>query len=169
AEGRRLLAHELAHVVQQSGRPPIPASPITAEAEAGQAAQRAVFGQPAPIQTAVPAGLQRQALSRSDLEAQLRLTEETLKQLRAEAEQPGLSLSRQVSLANQIQLLERRSRALRSQLDQPAAAAKPPDIPSTALTPYPIKLESFSGHAATPAPGSKAGGTTGAPPVRVGL
>jgi len=58
--GKRLLAHELAHVVQQScpgGQP----GGEQAEREAQSGADRAAAGQAAPVQAAVGLGVQRQA------------------------------------------------------------------------------------------------------------
>lgn len=66
-EGRELLAHELAHVVQQSGReaggdiPVLPAQDVS-EAQANFAARTALSGL-RPATTLVRAGLQRQILT----------------------------------------------------------------------------------------------------------
>jgi hypothetical protein len=56
--GRRLLAHELAHVVQQSSNGPIPG--ITQEHDADRAADRVLAGKPAQIGSTARAELQRQ-------------------------------------------------------------------------------------------------------------
>lgn len=59
--GQNLLAHELAHVVQQNQSAGTPYSAAAAEKEADQAATRAVTGQPVSVHTTVKSGIQRQA------------------------------------------------------------------------------------------------------------
>jgi len=69
--GRQLLAHELAHVVQQD-TPGGGAAPANAyESEAGAAAERVSRGEPASVTLAAPTAMQRQPLPGSSLSADL--------------------------------------------------------------------------------------------------
>ena len=68
AEGGRLLAHELAHVVQQRGASPGALSTLAyaaLERDADAAAARAMDGGPALVSGAAPRGLQRQTVTGS--------------------------------------------------------------------------------------------------------
>lgn len=59
-EGRQLLAHELAHVVQQTSRKRVRVSPgLAAEAEAQQAGTQVMLGRPAAVLSSVTPGIQR--------------------------------------------------------------------------------------------------------------
>jgi outer membrane protein OmpA-like peptidoglycan-associated protein len=60
--GTRLLAHELAHVVQQDQRSGAAAPGADYESEAHAAAGRAARGERAPVTLAAPTGVQRQGL-----------------------------------------------------------------------------------------------------------
>jgi hypothetical protein len=64
-EGQRLLAHELAHVVQQ--RAPKRSSTAAAEQEAAAAASSVAAGEAAPVTSGSPGGIQREELSQDDL------------------------------------------------------------------------------------------------------
>jgi hypothetical protein len=62
ASGKRLLAHELAHVVQQTRRTGAHLSSLQAEREAAQAGEQVASGAPAVVQSAAATGVQREPL-----------------------------------------------------------------------------------------------------------
>jgi hypothetical protein len=58
SDGKRLLAHELAHVLQQSRSPQKPASPVTAEHEARTVGAKVSGGESATVETSAGDGAQ---------------------------------------------------------------------------------------------------------------
>lgn len=75
--GSRLIAHELAHVVQQDRGARGGAAPTNAEDEARQAASLAMSGKATDIQGEAPVGIQRQPATTEEAEA----TEDTTAQI----------------------------------------------------------------------------------------
>jgi len=67
AEGQRLLAHELAHVVQQTAEPGPHASSVAAEGEAARAGLRVAGGQAATVSASAPVEVQRDELLDEEL------------------------------------------------------------------------------------------------------
>ncbi len=82
--GRRLLAHELTHVLQQANGSASGAAPKTAETEATQAAEQAVRGAPISVQSAVPVATQRQTVAEEKAQVQAEAQKEGVPEARRE-------------------------------------------------------------------------------------
>jgi hypothetical protein len=72
AAGQQVLAHELAHVVQQNQETGVSGSPKGAEQEAAHASSLAAGGGAATVQAAVPQGVQRQPLGDDEVQRRIR-------------------------------------------------------------------------------------------------
>jgi Domain of unknown function (DUF4157) len=66
-EGKRLLAHELAHVVQQTGPASGASASASHEIEADHAAAAVIQGRPAAVLQGAPVGVQREPLSEEEI------------------------------------------------------------------------------------------------------
>jgi hypothetical protein len=66
-EGKRLLAHELAHVVQQAGPESGASASARHEIDADHAATAAIQGRPAAVLQRAPVGVQREPLSEEEI------------------------------------------------------------------------------------------------------
>lgn len=104
SKGRELLAHELAHVIQQSQGLEAQTSTAAAQSEGGQAAAaQAVAGQPRLIHTTGAGGIQRQALSKEEIERRIAEIEEELSSRSFPDEEERLLWDERNALYGQLQ------------------------------------------------------------------
>ena len=120
SEGKLLLAHELAHVVQQGrGRG---ATDSSAEADARQAGAQAVGGQAAAVQAAASGGAQADRLRKEDIQKLIADNEASAANAKSREEADQLFRDRQELLA---QLAEADSAPAAPQQHPPSAGVSP--------------------------------------------
>lgn len=131
AGGRRLLAHELAHVLQQTQSHLHRGSASLAESEASEAGSRAART-PVAVSIGVGTGIQRQEMSRQNMEDMLNRVRQEREQLEAELEGP-ISSTRSSSLAIRVGFLKRQEKALAARLGK--SSVPPPSGPGVLNVP----------------------------------
>lgn len=146
--GKRLLAHELAHVVQQS-RPSSERGAPSHEADADAAAGAVVRGEPASVTSAAGVGVQREPMSDAEIAAlPLDAVLARLDANEVEARPMVLSIEAVNALDRERQLLEARRAQLTGGVAPginapvpPPAPAPPPGVPAIKLEPERAETE----------------------------
>ncbi len=118
-EGKKLLAHELTHVVQQGQSQGSSNSAAAAETEADHAAIQAVMGQSVTISAGVPVGVQCKPLREEELELDIANLNQKIAENEALVE--GVSLP----AAEEQRLYEERNRWLEERADLQARLEAP--------------------------------------------
>jgi hypothetical protein len=131
-EGRLLLAHELAHVVQQR-RGKSRSSDSVAEGDARQAAGQAASGNTAVVQAGASGGVQADSLTKEDIEEQIRKNEADLAAAKSQEEVTALDRAHQTLLK---QLKAATSEARPPEQVSPASDAADGETASVTITPF---------------------------------
>ena len=112
--GRRLIAHELTHVIQQTRMAGHSATPAATESEARQAAASVVGGQTASVQAPASTGAQADPMSKDEI--QQRIAENEEKAANASPQEADELFQERDALLAQLK---------KADVGQPAAAAAP--------------------------------------------